>query len=262
MCPLQKGEVGQRYLNSITCLPPLCPQTHKCQCKHSAMSVKLNIFHFPVVLLPYLHSEFFQCFSSVMWFWLDWNSHGDANFHGKRKSKFLIDCWRKLLGKQPVHGFRIPWSREEIFLNTVFLSSDSPTPQPQEASFVVPSTGFRVQLKIGLFLLSWQDWKKNNSDRWKVSLGIAVLMLCNICKRAKGIIDISWASTMGQTFCSPRQLTVLLRVGQRDNQPCNHVGSFLEKKIVELSFKIWMIGIRGIKRKGILWKGDLKAWCF
>ena len=73
MCPLQKGEVGRRYLNTVIYLPPLYPKSHNCYFKHSVLSVKLNIFHFPVILLPYLYLEFcFQCFSSVIWlFWLD-----------------------------------------------------------------------------------------------------------------------------------------------------------------------------------------------
>lgn len=161
----------------------------------------MNIFHFPVILFPYLY---FRILLSVFQFshmivLTRFGSHGNANFYGQTDSKFLRDFWRKLLGKQPVHVYRIPWSPEEIFQNTIFLSSDPPTkplqPELWAVSFVVPSTGFRVQLKISLFLLSPQDWEKI-SDKWKVSSSTAVLILCNICKRTKGIF-------IQQTFLEP-----------------------------------------------------------
>ena len=93
MCLLQKGEVGRRYLNAVIYLPPLYPQTHKCYFKHSVLSVKLNIFHFPVILFPYLY---FRILLSVFQFsymivLTRFGSHGNANFYGQTDSKFLRD---------------------------------------------------------------------------------------------------------------------------------------------------------------------------
>ena len=165
MCLLQKGEVGRRYLNAVIYLPPLYPQTHKCYFKHSVLSVKLNIFHFPVILFPYLY---FRILLSVFQFshmivLTRFGSHGNANFYGQTDSKFLRDFWRKLLGKQPVRVYRIPWSPEEIFQNTIFLSSDPPSPNscnlsseqfhlwchPQDLGFNWKSTYFCLVHRTG-----------------------------------------------------------------------------------------------------------------
>ena len=162
----------------------MCPLTPSLNTQMPVFSsILLNFFHFPVVLFHFSRMTGLIKLETVM------------EMLTSNSKRFL----KKPFGNQPGHGFRILWSPETIFTNTVWvLWGFLQWPTEQLQLWYHPQASGSNWKTVYLCLAV-----KKRKSQWQMKSTFRHVSL-NAMQHVKKqgdfhLIDFSWASTMGQT---------------------------------------------------------------